>query len=113
MLVAFATILGCLAMPWLAENQARTLAFYFTLMMIFIVLTFGKIFLSWPNRAPWFSFAFSLDWSKLCRLHAVAAGAIPDGCRATAFAFWPSFARWRFSRRRGRATFYFMGIPSR
>jgi len=32
MLVAFATILGCLAMPWLAEKLGRrgALAFYFT-----------------------------------------------------------------------------------
>src|ERR1700676_3625429 len=46
MLVAFATILGCLAMPWLAERLGRrgALAFFFSLMMGFIALTFGKVF---------------------------------------------------------------------
>src|SRR6202043_2128691 len=40
MLVAFATILGCLAMPWLAERFGRrgALGCYFTLMMVFIAL---------------------------------------------------------------------------
>src|SRR5579863_5692525 len=38
MLVAFATILGCLAMPWLAEQLGRrgALAVFFSLMMVFI-----------------------------------------------------------------------------
>src|SRR5579872_2927100 len=46
MLVSFATILGCLAMPSLAERLGRrgALAFFFTLMMVFIALTFGKVF---------------------------------------------------------------------
>src|ERR1700737_3949511 len=46
MLVAFGTILGCVAMPWFAERFGRrgALALYFVLMMIFIALTFGKIF---------------------------------------------------------------------
>src|ERR1700733_1887891 len=46
MLVSFATILGCLAMPWLAERVGRrgALSFFFTLMMVFIALTFGKVF---------------------------------------------------------------------
>src|SRR5438105_13537334 len=43
MLVSFATILGCLAMPWLAEKFGRrgALGFYFSLMLAFIALTFG------------------------------------------------------------------------
>src|ERR1700681_3575037 len=46
MLVAVATILGCLAMPTLAERFGRrsALAFYFALMMVFIALTFGKVY---------------------------------------------------------------------
>src|SRR6202040_2149404 len=46
MLVAFATILGCLAMPWLAEKLGRrgALGFFFTLMLAFIALTFGTLF---------------------------------------------------------------------
>src|SRR5271156_1126415 len=46
MLVSFATILGCLAMPWFAERLGRrgALALYFALMAGFIALTFGKVF---------------------------------------------------------------------
>src|SRR5260370_12787502 len=46
MLVSFATILGCLAMPCLADKLGRrgALGFFFTLMMVFIALTFGMVF---------------------------------------------------------------------
>src|SRR5580704_17001153 len=56
MLVAFATILGCLAMPKLAERFGRrgALSFYFVLMMVFIALTFGKVFYLGPAALPWF-----------------------------------------------------------
>src|SRR6202041_1459201 len=45
-LVALATVLGCLAMPKIAERLGRrgALAFFFALMAIFIALTFGKVF---------------------------------------------------------------------
>jgi MFS family permease len=56
MLVAFATILGCLAMPTLAERFGRraTLAMFFALMFVFILLTFGKVFYLTSNALPWF-----------------------------------------------------------
>jgi MFS family permease len=56
MLVSFATILGCLAMPWLAERLGRrgALAVFFTLMMVFIALTFGKVFYLGAVALPWF-----------------------------------------------------------
>ncbi len=56
MLVAFATILGCLLMPWLAERLGRrgALACYFALMLVFIVLTFGKVFYMGPSALPLF-----------------------------------------------------------
>src|SRR5216684_1649748 len=46
MLVAFATILGCLAMPWLAEKFGRrgALGSYFILMAVMVALTFGKVY---------------------------------------------------------------------
>jgi len=55
MMVSFATILGCLAMPWLAERLGRrgALGVYFTLMMIFIALTFGKVFYLGAKALPW------------------------------------------------------------
>src|SRR5258707_1899315 len=45
MLVAFATILGCLLMPWLAERlgRPRALSVHFALMLVFIPLTFWKV----------------------------------------------------------------------
>ena len=81
MLVAFATILGCLAMPWLAERLGRrgALGFFFALMMVFIALTFGKVFYLGANRS---SLVFCMSvFSRFGRrelrgLHALAAGAI-------------------------------------
>src|SRR6267142_1046395 len=112
MLVAFATILGCLAMPWLAERLGRrgALAAYFTVMMIFIVLTFALVF-----RLPFLSW---IGRSKLCRLHALAAGAIPDGMPRERFCvLYVVCALWRsgdhVSRRRGRATFWLPGNSGR
>jgi MFS family permease len=99
MLVAFATILGCLAMPWLAERLGRrgALAFYFTLMMIFIVLTFAKVFYLGPTALPWFFvclFFLGLGGANF----AVYTLWLPEQylteCRATAFAFCTSFARF-------------------
>src|SRR4029077_1369155 len=56
MLVSFATILGCLVMPWLAEKLGRrgALGFFFALMLVFIALTFGKIFYLGAAALPWF-----------------------------------------------------------
>ena len=99
MLVSFATILGCLAMPWLAERLGRrgALAFFFFLMMIFIALTFGKVFYLGGSALPWFF---------VCLLFLGIGGAnfavytlwlpeqYPTECRASAFAFATSFARF-------------------
>jgi MFS family permease len=99
MLVAFATILGCLAMPWLAERFGRrgALAFYFTLMMIFIVLTFGKIFYLGPTALPWFFvclFFLGLGGANFAVYTLWLPEQYPTECRATAFAFCTSFARF-------------------
>jgi MFS family permease len=99
MLVAFATILGCLAMPRLAERFGRrgALAFFFFLMMVFIALTFGKVF---------YLGATGLVWFFLCLFFLGVGGAnfavytlwlpeqYPTECRASAFAFATSFARF-------------------
>ncbi len=99
MLVAFATILGCLMMPWLAERLGRrgALAVYFGLMMVFIALTFGKVFYQGAAALPWFF---------VCLLFLGLGGAnfavytlwlpeqYPTECRASAFAFSTSFARF-------------------
>ncbi len=99
MLVAFATILGCLVMPWLAERlgRRRALAFYFTVMMIFIVLTFAKVFYLGPAALPWFFvclFFLGLGGANFAVYTLWLPEQYPTECRATAFAFCTSFARF-------------------
>jgi len=99
MLVAFATILGCLAMPWLAERFGRrgALAFYFTLMMIFIVLTFAKVFYLGPTALPWFFvclFFLGLGGANFAVYTLWLPEQYPTECRASAFALCTSFARF-------------------
>ncbi|HEX4546405.1 MAG TPA: MFS transporter [Candidatus Acidoferrum sp.] len=99
MLVSFATILGCLAMPWLAEKFGRrgALAFYFTLMMIFIALTFGRVFYLGAPALPWFFFClFFLGFggANFAVYTLWLPEQYPTECRASAFAFSTSFARF-------------------
>ena len=99
MLVAFATILGCLAMPWLAERLGRrgALGFYFTLMMVFIALTFGRVFYLGPTALPWFFvclFFLGLGGANFAVYTLWLPEQYPTECRASAFAFSTSFARF-------------------
>ena len=99
MLVAFATILGCLAMPWLAEKLGRrgALAFYFALMTVFIALTFGKIFYLGAAGLPWFFvclFFLGFGGANFAVYTLWLPEQYPTECRASAFAFSTSFARF-------------------
>jgi MFS family permease len=99
MLVAFATILGCLLMPWLAERAGRrgALAFYFTLMLVFITLTFGKVFYMGPAALPWFFvclFFLGLGGANFAVYTLWLPEQYPTECRASAFAFSTSVARF-------------------
>lgn len=99
MLVAFATILGCLLMPWLAERLGRrgALTFYFALMLIFIALTFGKIFYIGPAALPWFFvclFFLGFGGANFAVYTLWLPEQYPTECRASAFAFSTSFARF-------------------
>jgi MFS family permease len=99
MLVAFATILGCLLMPWLAERLGRrgALAFYFTLMLIFIALTFGKVFYMGPAALPRFFvclFFLGVGGANFAVYTLWLPEQYPTECRASAFAFSTSFARF-------------------
>jgi MFS family permease len=98
-LVAFATILGCLAMPSLAERLGRrgALAFFFALMAIFIALTFGKVFYFSSNVLPWFFvclFFLGFGGANFAVYTLWLPEQYPTECRATAFAFSTSFARF-------------------
>jgi MFS family permease len=99
MLVAFATILGCLAMPWLAERLGRrgALGFFFALMMAFISLTFGKVFYLGPSALPWLFvclFFLGLGGANFAVYTLWLPEQYPTECRASAFAFSTSFARF-------------------
>src|SRR5580692_8993656 len=99
MLVSFATILGCLAMPWLAERLGRrgALAVFFTLMMVFIALTFGKVFYLGAAALPWFFvclFFLGLGGANFSVYTLWLPEQYPTECRASAFAFSTSFARF-------------------
>jgi MFS family permease len=99
MLAAFATILGCLAMPWLAEKLGRrgALAFYFSLMALFISLTFGKVFYLGATALPWFFvclFFLGFGGANFAVYTLWLPEQYPTECRASAFAFSTSFARF-------------------
>jgi len=99
MLVSFATILGCLAMPWLAEKLGRrgALGFFFTLMMVFIALTFGKVFYLGAAALPWFLiclFFLGFGGANFAVYTLWLPEQYPTECRASAFAFSTSFARF-------------------
>jgi len=99
MLVSFATILGCLAMPGLAERLGRrgALAVFFTLMMVFIALTFGKVFYLGATALPWFFvclFFLGLGGANFAVYTLWLPEQYPTECRASAFAFSTSFARF-------------------
>jgi MFS family permease len=99
MLVAFATILGCLAMPRLAEKLGRrgALAFYFAVMAVFIALTFGKVFYLGTAALPWFFvclFFLGFGGANFAVYTLWLPEQYPTECRASAFAFSTSFARF-------------------
>jgi MFS family permease len=99
MLVAFATILGCLTMPWLAEKLGRrgVLALFFALMAVFISLTFGKVFYLGAAALPWFFvclFFLGLGGANFAVYTLWLPEQYPTECRASAFAFSTSFARF-------------------
>ena len=99
MLVSFATILGCLAMPWLAEKFGRrgALGFYFALMLAFIAITFGKVFYLGPAALPWFFaclFFLGFGGANFAVYTLWLPEQYPTECRASAFAFSTSFARF-------------------
>ncbi len=99
MLVAFATVLGCLLMPMLAEGLGRraTLALYFALMLVGIALTFGKVFYLEAKALPWFFvclFFLGLGGANFAVYTLWLPEQYPTECRASAFAFSTSFARF-------------------
>jgi MFS family permease len=99
MLVAVATILGCLAMPTLAERFGRrgALALFFALTMVSIVVAFGRVYYLRENALPWFFlclFFLGLGGANFSVYTLWLPEQYPIDCRASAFAFSTSFARF-------------------
>jgi MFS family permease len=97
-LLSLGTILGCLAVPLLAERigRKRTLAFYFLGMLICIVLSFGWAFYLPQGLDPFIAVLFFLGFFG--GNFAVFSLWLPEQygttVRATAFAFTTSFGRF-------------------
>jgi MFS family permease len=97
-LLSLGTILGCLAVPPLAERfgRKRTLAFYFVGMAICIVLSFGWAFHLPQGLHPFIAVLFFLGFFG--GNFAVFSLWLPEQygttVRATAFAFTTSFGRF-------------------
>jgi MFS family permease len=99
MLVALATILGCLAMPWLAEKFGRrgALGMFFALMAVFIAVAFGKVFYAGAAALPGFFvclFFLGVGGANFAVYTLWLPEQYPTECRASAFAFCTSFARF-------------------
>jgi len=97
-LLSLGTILGCLAVPLLAERigRKRTLAFYFLGMLICILLSFGWAFYLPQGLHPFIHVLFFLGFFG--GNFAVFSLWLPEQygttVRATAFAFTTSFGRF-------------------
>ena len=97
-ILSIGTILGCLAMPPLAERFGRklTLAFYFAVMVVCIPLAFGWAFYLENGLVPFITVLFFLGFGG--GNFAVFSLWLPEQyetrVRATAFAFATSFGRF-------------------
>lgn len=97
-LLSLGTILGCLAVPPLAERYGRkpTLAFYFSGMLVCILLSFGWAFYLPLGLHPFIAVLFFLGFFG--GNFAVFSLWLPEqygtSVRATAFAFTTSFGRF-------------------
>ncbi len=97
MLLSFGTIVGCLAMPPLAERIGRrwTLALYFLLMFVSIAFGFGFIFY-WNNVPAFFAalFLLGIGGANFAIYTIWLPEQYPTACRASAFAFATSAGRF-------------------
>jgi MFS family permease len=97
-LLSLGTILGCLAVPPLAERFGRrsTLALYFAGMAACIALSFGWAFYQPHGLRPFIAVLFFLGFfgGNFAVFSLWLPEQYPTGVRATAFAFTTSFGRF-------------------
>ena len=99
MLLAAATILGCLIVPALAERFGRriTMALFFACMLVFILLAFGYVFYLNVHTLLWFFvclFFLGLGGANFAVYTLWLPEQYPTECRASAFALSTSAARF-------------------
>jgi len=121
MLLSAGTILGCLALPVLAERLGRrvTLGFYFFLMFTFIVLGFGHAFYLEHGALRAFLvclFFLGVGGANFAMYTLWLPEQYPTECRASAFAFTTSVGRFvgagvTFLVGAGVARFHTIGVP--
>jgi len=121
MLLSAGTILGCLALPPLAERLGRriTLGFYFLLTLAFIVLGFGYAFYLAQDALRWFLvclFFLGVGGANFAMYTLWLPEQYPTECRASAFAFTTSVGRFvgagvTFLVGAGVAHFHTIGLP--
>ena len=73
------------------------MGFFFALMIVFIALTFGKVFYLGPSALPWFFvclFFLGFGGANFAVYTLWLPEQYPTECRASAFAFSTSFARF-------------------
>lgn len=99
MLLSFGTILGCLAVPFLANRFGRrgALAFFFALMGISVAEAFGYAFYRPHGALVAFIaslFFVGIGGASFCVFTVWLPEQYPTGCRASAFAFATSSGRF-------------------
>jgi MFS family permease len=121
MVLSFATILGCLPLPWIAERIGRrkTLAVYFVLMAASISYSFGLAFYFQHDAMKWFfigMFFLGLGGANFAVYTLWLPEQYPTECRGSAFAFATSVGRFigagfTFLVGAGVSHFHTIGIP--
>jgi MFS family permease len=99
MLLSSGTILGCIALPFIAERCGRrtTLALYFGLMFVTIAVGFGYVFYLTRHALAWFLaclFFLGLGGANFAMYTLWLPEQYGTECRASAFAFATSVGRF-------------------
>jgi len=121
MVLSAGTILGCLALPWIADVFGRrmTLGVYFLVMFLSVSLGFGYVFYLSTDPLPWFFavlFFLGLGGANFAMYTLWLPEQYPTDCRASAFAFATSVGRFvgagiTFLVGAGVAYFHTIGTP--
>ncbi len=99
MLLSIGTILGCVALPPLAERWGRrlTLGAYFAVMLLSIAIGFGYVFYLATHALGWFMaclFALGIGGANFAMYTLWLPEQYSTTCRASAFAFATSIGRF-------------------